>query len=650
MHLAPSYGGGMDSDFLNNRHDNYGPGPGYGLDPSLGGPSGGMNDISALAAAASDQLYELERHEAFRRAEYELRHRQIASTRSKSNGGSPVGTPGGNPAFSAQAQQGAGYGFSNERDRWGSMAAPAQMGGQYPQNAGGNAGGGGGHFVYPISAGQPATATHPAVPPGTLADPTYLVPPSCCHEDCHKSYRKRLKVARQTQACPNCLTLTHGGGMVGGPGGGGGGGGGGPGGGGGSGNDSHRSSNSNTPKDRSAHNSNEDLHGLGQGGNVNGNGNMGNSYNLHHHQQNLHQQLVRLQQQHAAALGNGANAHLGRPNMGMYGHAVGLGHGPSHSSSSFGQNRPAPYHHPAAHQIRGAMSVPASADHSRAPSVVSDDSSDDESHPSTKGFEFTPATSPVLSSMKSMSLFPGQAGHHGHHHPRASTTAPTSIATSPIHSRNASRASSPVEGGHHASSGKHGATSHSARDAKHRSQPYHNHHHHSTPNSPRISATKHAHAASGRMSPPKMSSSNNKSVEDILNASLNPPHSTRTLPPPNSSYPLQSAPGSTQTSPAGSRSTSPVPGSRGSQATPNLHHLAHSVRAAFGMTPIRNGRADSTPSTPNDTVSPPNRLAPLGGSRPENYARGGLPSFSRGNSPVYNAHRDAGAMEVDGQA
>ncbi|TIC18825.1 hypothetical protein E3Q13_01685 [Wallemia mellicola] len=35
------------------------------------------NEMSALAAAAADQLYELEREEALRRAEFEFRHRQL---------------------------------------------------------------------------------------------------------------------------------------------------------------------------------------------------------------------------------------------------------------------------------------------------------------------------------------------------------------------------------------------------------------------------------------------------------------------------------------------------------------------------------------------------------------------------------------------
>jgi zinc finger protein CreA/MIG len=225
-HLAPSYGMDFDRDYssynLNNISTN----------------SPGMNDISALAAAASDQLYELERHEAFRRAEFEMRHRQIASAR-KSNGNSPSATPA-----------------SNERDKYGlnGISTPE------------------GRVVYPVSAAQGASGNQPAVPSGTLADPTYLVPPTCCHEECHKSYRKRLKYAKATQACPNCLSQPgnghhhnngHGQG----------------GNGGGSG---HHSSGSNTPKDRTGGNSSEDLTKLGgsggQGGSLGGGGG-GNSNN-----------------------------------------------------------------------------------------------------------------------------------------------------------------------------------------------------------------------------------------------------------------------------------------------------------------------------------------------------------------------------------
>ena len=425
-HLGPSY----NMDF--ERHDYP-----YSSLGSLGVPanSAGMNDISALAAAASDQLYELERHEAFRRAEYELRHRQIAGAR-KSNGNSPAGTPSN---FGT-------YGFSNERDRWALGGTPTPAGG--------------GQIVYPVSAAQPATANHPAVPSGTLADPTYLVPPSCCHEECHKSYRKRLKVAKQTQACPVCLTPAgaashlHGHGAAGGSG---------SGGGGGGGSESHHSSNSNTPKDRSARNSHEDLTKL-----VGGNG--VNNYALH---QNLQQQLARLQQQHHMSLTKTREAQRHHPHQQIKPYTLDL------------------------HQHRGVVH---SAFPSRAPSPEVEDSSDDEGPSIAQGIEF-PATSPVLTGIRSMSLF----------HPRGAATAPVSAATSPVQSRAASRATSPIDG-HSANSGRHGHGSHQARDAKNRSHPYGSH----SPYPP-------APLSKNRMSPPKLARSlsnshGRKSVEDILNS------------------------------------------------------------------------------------------------------------------------------------
>lgn len=622
---------------------------------SLGVPgnSAGMNDISALAAAASDQLYELERHEAFRRAEYELRHRQIAGAR-KSNGNSPAGTPGNgsstnnnNANSNGNNNFGGTYGFSNERERWGLTGVPAPSGGQ---------------IVYPISAPQPPTANHPAVPAGTLADPTYLVPPSCCHEDCHKSYRKRLKVAKQTAACPNCLSVPNGSG--------GGHAHGGLGGAGGGGSDSHHSSSSNTPKDRSAKNSSEDLTKLG-GGQGNG-GPGGNSYALHH---NLHQQLARLQQQHHLALQKAHAQQMATapPSVNPY---------KMSGSHSHAQNSHIKPYTLDLHAHRGLLG---SAAPSRAVSPESDDSSDDEPT-QHNGLEFQ-ATSPVLTGMRSMSLFQNRA-----------TTAPVSAVTSPVHSRAPSRAASPVEG-HSANSGKHGHGSHQARDAKNRSHPY-THYSNTTPNSPHFASQKH------RMSPPKMSktlsghanahshhshghghahrereslshghshsshahgsAAHHKSVEDILNSSgipPPPPHSDRTLPPPNTSssfsagvpsmsYSLSSQPASTHASPNTSRASSPT------HTVPHSHshsHLAHSVRAAFGMTPMSGNK---TPS--GSAQSPPNRLPPMGGigvgmgNSQGNMGMSGmggmmgdqkvvLPSFSRGSSPVH-------LMEVDGHA
>lgn len=585
-HLGPSYG--MDFD----RHDYANP---YlpPLPMNNGGGGSGMNDISALAAAASDQLYELERHEAFRRAEYELRHRQIAAGagRSKSNGGSPGASSGGGA-----------YGFSNERDRFTQGAPSTPNGGQ---------------VVFPVSAPQPPTANHPAVPAGTLADPTYLLPPTCCHEDCHKSYRKRLKVARQTAACPNCLTPAHHAGGHGGHSAGGAGHG--PASGGGN----DHSSNSSTPKERSNLGSSEDLTKLS------GNGPSGSNYHLHH--ANLQQQLARLQQQHTMSLQKG---------------------GGSGGSSSRSSHHPKPHHHinpyPVnmhSHRSTHASLAP-SADVSRAASPESDDSSDDEMHPGHRSVEL-PHGSPVLAGMRGMTLFGA----------RNAATAPVSMNASPV----TSRAPSPIEG-HSASSGKHGHASHTARDAKNRSHPYghphhHHHHHHphshgSVPNSPLVSATK------SRMSPPKLPEPH-KSVEEILNSSAippPPPPSDRTLPPPHTSASFSSVPsvsyslsvGSAHGSPVGSRASSPV---HTTSSSSQHSQLAHSVRAAFGMTPMFRGSETPSTVTTNPSpksvlgghsTSPPPKLAPLSGGA-QSDVKPSLPSFSRGPSPVH-------LMELDGQA
>ncbi|KAK4683397.1 hypothetical protein P7C73_g6876, partial [Tremellales sp. Uapishka_1] len=278
------------------------------------------------------------------------------------------------------------------------------------------------------------------------------------------------------------------------------------------------------------------------------------------------------------------------------------------------------------------------------------------------GFEFTPATSPILPNMRAMSLFHGK-----------STTAPTSAATSPIHSRNPSRANSP-EHGHSANSGKHGHGSHSARDAKLRSHPYGHSHQHltnagSTPNSPHFYSTK------TRMSPPKLHQSLSAgsggsvkpSVEEILSHSMippPPPPNDRTLPPPHTSSSFSSsvpsvsyslsASQSQPNSPMGSRASSPVHSHSHSLTTPS--NLAHSVRAAFGMTPIyanknptqNHSEGSSTTNTTNPSPksyhSPPNRLAPMHGG---NTGPGGkLPSFSRGSSPVHLDDRATVARQL----
>jgi zinc finger protein CreA/MIG len=640
-HLGPSYGMDFDRDYSSYNLGNIG-----------AGNSAGMNDISALAAAASDQLYELERHEAFRRAEFEMRHRQIAGAR-KSNGNSPSATPNGNGNGSGNGQSNP-YGMSSERERFSlhGVATPE-----------------GGRMVYPVSAAQPASGNQPAVPSGTLADPSYLVPPTCCHEECHKSYRKRLKYAKQTQACPNCLSQTHGHGAHNGHNGLGGGQGG---------NSGHHSSGSNTPKDRSKANSSDDLTklggGSGGGGGGGGGGGMGgaSAYNLH--QASLHSQLAKLQQQHLAALQQARSRRSSQQQQHQQQiHSAGGGH----RLGQLGQS----------HAFGGLNQSPYSAAHSAAvsanPSPASSDSEDDDEPMPHPHFEMHEVAHPVMHGMNKMSLFQHR-------------TAPTSAVTSPIHSRNPSRAGSPVEG-HSANSGKHGHASHTARDAKHRSHPYTHssahHAHYSMPNSPHVNPVSSKH----RHSPPDIARSLSggggmprQSVEDILNSSVIPPppsHSDRMLPPPNSnssfnstapsmSYSLGSTP---VQSPSTSRASSPThtthhPHSHGHGHSHGHHghsshhssNLAHSVRNAFGMTPIS---ATSSPSgsykAPGGALgqgmSPPtqHKLAPMGmggiGVGSMLHHQGGverMTSQSRGNSPVHGSHGHGHGMkmEVDGQA
>lgn len=458
-------------------------------DSGAAGGGGGGGEMSALAAAASDQLHELERREALRRAEFDMRHRQMArnsGTRgsgSGSNPGSGSNTPErfglSNASIAAAGRR------SGTSTPTGLAAAAAGVVSQSSTNASAHRGQGpAGNAFYPVSAAQPASDLHPAVPPGTLADPTYLLPPTCHHEACHKSYRKRLKLARQTQACPHCLTLSipptaaaNSGG----------------------------SSSSTTPQSRSLAGSHEDLHGLGQGA-------AAAMAASQQQQQAIQQHLQRLaanqaQQRHnqqklLAQMKSQANAHAfaavsvatsgpspsGTPSA-AFRRSVG-----SESNTQGGLRPPGPGGFPPGHR-----SNPPSRHVS--PASESSDDFDDHPHvPSRPPFDVTPLTSPVLGSMKSMSLSRQQHDRdreaaylahqhhlaHGHHHGRperhahfsGSVTAPGSILGTPIHSRGPSRAGSPDHDhlrseGHLAGSGKHGGhTSHYARDAKNRAHPY----------------------------------------------------------------------------------------------------------------------------------------------------------------------------------
>lgn len=649
---------------------------GYPVDPTLAAPSagmggvGGMNEMSALAAAASDQLHELERHEALRRADWELRHRQIMSQGSGGQGqgmgnlmpGNGGSRSGDSTPVNAAAAAAAAYGFSSERDRMGTnvnnhaqpYTGPPAMPGQT-------------NVFYPVSAAQPETNLHPAVPPGTLADPTYLLPPNCHHEECHKSYRKRLKFAKQTQACPNCLTLappgTSGGAAGTGnvaP----------AGGSGGSG--SNTSSHSNTP----LHRSHEDLHVLGN--NVGNNGsnpafhmnfaagpgaNGPNANNGIHQQQAIQQHLQRLaanqaQQRHnqqklLAQLKSQANAHAfsistsapqssRKPNVSFSAHSnSNTSRAPPGANANFGL--------PPGVNAGGMRSNPPST-HVSPRSESSDDFEDDHPHGPGLQFEMTPSTSPVLGPMKSMSLLHHNAGGmphvdlhapaskrhherlHGHHYlshlHHGSFTAPGSIHASPAVSRGPSRPGSPDfhhAEGHVAGSGKHGGhTSHLARDAKYRSHPYgggsfSHSSHGSTPNTPALNAS-FSHKSSGRMSPPRLIRSNSGShlvnmprayeqqqrhtVEDILNAAAGS-HGPARHPERSMPPPGYNAYAVAQSAPT-SAQTSPIPSRSNSPGTATSGGNIHQGSSlAHGVRAAFGMTPIVDPTSREHTLSPP---------------------------------------------
>ncbi|KAG9128478.1 hypothetical protein FRC07_009701 [Ceratobasidium sp. 392] len=172
-------------------------------------PLGQSTEMNALSMIAADELYELERTEAMRRHEFEIRHREMLLNRgrSKSAGTSPVQTPymsaiGGNgmsvphigqglgaPAIGG-AQQG-GY-FSMPGTALGmtpTMGAP-QMGYGFSNERGGSIGLG--------------MRTVPGAY-GSFEVGCTTAPPTCSHEECARLYREQSY--RQTPIVP--LTQMH---------------------------------------------------------------------------------------------------------------------------------------------------------------------------------------------------------------------------------------------------------------------------------------------------------------------------------------------------------------------------------------------------------------------------------------------------------
>ncbi|KAG9101507.1 hypothetical protein FRC06_002971 [Ceratobasidium sp. 370] len=172
-------------------------------------PLGQSTEMNALSMIAADELYELERAEALRRHEFEIRHREMLLNRgrSKSAGTSPVQTPymsaiGGNgmsvphigqglgaPAIGG-AQQG-GY-FSMPGTALGmtpAVGAP-QMGYGFSNERGGSIGMGMRTVPGAYNSFEVGCTT---------------APPTCSHDECARSFREQTY--RQTPIVP--LTQMH---------------------------------------------------------------------------------------------------------------------------------------------------------------------------------------------------------------------------------------------------------------------------------------------------------------------------------------------------------------------------------------------------------------------------------------------------------
>lgn len=512
-----------------------------------------MNEMSALAAAASDQLFELERSESVRRAEYEMRHRQIIGQ----------GLGGANAA-----------GFAGQRGPL-TGATPGNNGAPFGNF---HSAGAGGHNDFH----QPGQAVHHQVGAGELTDLTYLTPPNCCHTECQKSYRKRLRAAQKAlvlQSDLNVNAAVHGGAA------------------------------SNAFYGAMA---NANPHGL-------------SPFTAQQQQQlnlqNAHQLMQQQSQQNAAAFRN-PRASFAYPG----GVSADTSHQPSPASSQSSDSFEDDHMNPG-HVNLGGVGGPTNNGQGGQP-----------------GYDFPPSTSPVLGPMRNMSIFPAMAGGNlAAYGAMASGLGAASPMASPAVSRSHSRASSPVGygGGMDMDHGHGVGSKHHPHHAKHRAHPYpsSSHGHYSASPQPNQQQQQLAAVArsAGRMSPPPTRTLSNGSVaasfqqqmaqqqqaqfqqaqhaalaqahaaaaannasrqtvEDILNAaSIPPPPEQRHLPAPtttfgnntgNSGFTSQTS--SAHNSPAGSRASSPGAGfptnAHGGQ--PHQQQLSQSVRAAFNMTPV----------------------------------------------------------------
>ncbi|QRW00426.1 C2H2 zinc finger [Ceratobasidium sp. AG-Ba] len=173
-------------------------------------PLGQPTEMNALSMIAADELYELERAEALRRHEFEIRHREMLLNRgrSKSAGTSPVQTPymsaiGGNGMSVPHIGQGLGAPAIGSVQQGGYFSMPGtalgmtpavgapQMGYGFSNERGGSIGMG----------MRTVPSTFNSFEVGCTN-----APPTCNHEECARSYREQSSY-RQTPIVP--LTQMH---------------------------------------------------------------------------------------------------------------------------------------------------------------------------------------------------------------------------------------------------------------------------------------------------------------------------------------------------------------------------------------------------------------------------------------------------------
>lgn len=172
-------------------------------------PLGQPTEMNALSMIAADELYELERAEALRRHEFEIRHREMLLNRgrSKSAGTSPVQTPymsaiGGNGMSVPHIGQGLGAPAIGGVQQGGYFSMPGTALGMTPAVGAPQMG-----YGFSNERAGSIGMNMRTVPNtfGSFDVGCANVPPTCSHEECARSYRDQSY--RQASIVP--LTQMH---------------------------------------------------------------------------------------------------------------------------------------------------------------------------------------------------------------------------------------------------------------------------------------------------------------------------------------------------------------------------------------------------------------------------------------------------------